>query len=335
MSSVGDLRRQAADLLIGSGMQTGNAQRSARLLVLAEAWGITSHGLMRLPYYLERMAAGGCRPDAELKQVSDEGAVVVYDGDTGLGHWQLWEAAVIAKKRCGHTGIAAVAVRNSSHCGALGAYVYPAVEAGMVSLVFSNGPAVMPPWGGHTPVLSTSPLAAGVPSRPHPLVLDLATSAVARGKIAARARSGEPLEEGWAFDADGRPTTDAQLALHGMLAPLGGAKGYGLALLVEMLTAGLVGPTAAADMPDMFTPAHHARPQGIGHLVVTMRPDFFDAEGADRFDQLARRIADAGGRLPGQQRTAPSELDDALVLDVAPTTLQELDGWADRLSHQD
>ncbi|MBB5157659.1 Ldh family oxidoreductase [Saccharopolyspora phatthalungensis] len=334
MSTVGELRRQAADLLIGSGMQPEHAERCAQLLVLAEAWGIASHGLLRLPYYLERMAAGGCRPDAELKQISDQGAVVVYDGDTGLGHWQLWEAAVTAKTRCGHTGIAAVAVRNSSHCGALGAYVYPAVEAGMVSLVFSNGPAVMPPWGGHTPVLSTSPLAAGVPSRPHPLVLDLATSAVARGKIAARARGGEPLEEGWAFDADGRPTTDAQAALHGMLAPLGGAKGYGLALLVEMLTAGLVGPTPAADMPDMFTHGHHARPQGIGHLVVTMTPEFFDSEGADRFDRLARRIADAGGRLPGRQRVAPSDLDDAFVLDVAPATLQELDGWAHRLSNQ-
>lgn len=331
MKTVGELRGLAAELLGAAGLPESRAARTAEILVLSEVWGIATHGLMRLPHYLERLAAGGCRPDAELSLVSDSGAVLAYDGAAGLGHWQLWEAAEIARDRCATTGLAAVSVHNSSHCGALGSYVYPGLDAGLVTLVFSNGPAAMPPWGGHQAVLSTSPIAAGFPSSPDPVVIDLATSAVARGKIAWHAQQELPLEQGWAFDAEGAPTVDPQAALRGMLAPLGGSKGYVLALLVEGLTGGLVGPTLSADVPDMFNRADDGKPQGIGHLVVTLRPDAFGPGAADRFDELVGRVDSAGGRVPGVSRTTPSSVRESMPVELADSTVDKLDSWAQRL----
>lgn len=329
--TVGELRYEARRLLSASGMPESNASRTAEILVLADVWGLASHGLMRLPHYLERIAAGGCRADAALTPVSDTGGVVVYDGGAGLGHWQVWRAAERAAELSTSNGIAAVGVRNSSHCGALGTYVYPALDAGLLTLVFSNGPPAMPPWQGTRPVLSTSPLAAGVPAAPHPVVIDLATSAVARGTIAWRAQHDLALEPGWAFDADGAPTADARAALQGMLAPMGGSKGFVVALLIEALTGGLVGPNLSAAVPDMFNRDDDAKPQGIGHLVVTVRPDAFDSAAVERFTALAEHVGDAGGRTPGASRLAPADVADDHTVDVAGSTVAQLGEWAKRL----
>jgi len=135
-------------------------------------------------------------------------------------------------------GLAAVAIKNSGHCGALGVYAADAAEAGMVSLVFSCGPAVLPPWGGTGRLLSTSPIAAGFPLSPRPAVIDLALSTVARGKIAAYANRGEALPEGWALDSSGQPTIDPHEALSGVLSPLGGAKASHLPTLLRHLPLG-------------------------------------------------------------------------------------------------
>jgi (2R)-3-sulfolactate dehydrogenase (NADP+) len=330
---AGQLRELAAELLSAAGVGTEQALVTAGLLVLADAWGESSHGLLRLPHYLRRLRAGGCNAAASLTPVGEYGGVLTLDGHAGLGHWQLWEAAGRAAQRAQRQGIAAVGVANSSHCGALGAYVYPLVEQGMVGLVFSTGPAVMPPWGGSEKLLSTSPLAAGIPSRPRPIVIDLATSAVARGKIAALAAAGRSLPAGWALAADGSPTTNAEQALHGMLAPLGGAKGYALALLVEALTAALVGPLPAASVPDMFRPEDDALPQGIGHLVIGIDPRRFraGAESATAFDALAHSVTEAGGRIPSAARIAPRELQSTHPVVATRQVLGELGGWAERL----
>jgi (2R)-3-sulfolactate dehydrogenase (NADP+) len=332
MSTAGELRRIAADLLVASKVPRERAERTATILVVAEAWGRGSHGLLRLPYYLARLHAGGCRADAEMQTTTDTGPLVTYDGNAGLGHWQAWEAAVTAAERCASFGVSAVAVRNSSHCGALGTYVYPMLAARQIGLVFSNGPAVMPPWGGSRPMLSTSPLAAGVPSEPEPIVVDMATSAVARGRIAAAAQAGERLPEGWALTADGTPTTDPAAALRGMLAPLGGAKGFALALLVESLTAGMIGPQLSGAVPDMFDPEDDARPQGIAHLLVALDPARIDPQGATRLNDLAESVHAAGGRIPGAGKTAPEDLAEDTEIDVAPETMARLHQWSERLS---
>lgn len=332
--AIGSARGLAADLLEAAGLTRAKAERTAEAIVLADVWRVSSHGLMRLPYYLERTVAGGYPPDAELAVVTDTGPVVAYDGGGGLGHWQLERAAEVAAERCRRFGVSAVSVGNSGHCGALGVYVLPPLRDGFVALVFSQGPAVMAPWGGAEPLLSTSPLAAGIPDRPRPVIVDLATSTVARGRIAAAARRGEPLPAGWALDAHGRPTTDPQEALHGLLAPLGGAKGFAIALLVESLTGGMVGPRLSADVPDMFRPEDAAAPQRIAHLVVALDPARLDATGGngaqERFADLARRVNAAGGRTPGAGRLLPEEVEDDAMLDLPASLEEELLGWAQR-----
>ncbi len=306
--SVGSAITRATELLVAAGMDSAKAATSATAIVASDRWGIGSHGLMRLPFYLDRLNAGGINPKAELKKVTDLPSLVVFDGDDGLGHWQLQNAAHLAAERAKINGVAAVGVGRSSHCGALGIYVWPMIDAGLVGIAFSTGPAVMPPWGGNKPLLSTSPVAAGIPTNP-PTVVDLATSAVARGKIQAKAQAGAELEPGWAFTKDGAPTVDAKEALAGMLAPLGGAKGYALAVLVESLTGVLIGPTLSRNIPDMFNHDFDSAPQEIAHFVIAIDAAKLSVDGDNnRLGDFAAEVKDAGGRLPGSNRVNPGKL---------------------------
>lgn len=324
----------AEKVLRGVGMPADDAARSATALVTADAWGIGSHGLMRLPHYLERFVAGGMRADAELTVVIDCGAAVTYDGNAGLGHPQVWQAAETAADRCAEHGVGVVSVGNSNHCGSLGVFTYPIIERGYIALVFSNGPAAMAPWGGDSAVLSTSPIAAGVPCRPTPAIVDLATSTVARGKVAAHAKRGERLPDGWAVDSSGAPTTDPQAALAGMLAPLGGGKGFALAFMVEALTGGAIGPALAGDVPDMFDPQQSARPQQIAHLVLALDPGILaiDGRAPERLDALAARVVAAGGRVPGAGRIPPGQVDAGTELQIPQPLEDELRDWELRLA---
>jgi (2R)-3-sulfolactate dehydrogenase (NADP+) len=317
----GTARHAAIRLLESGGMPAEHAEVTADAIVRADLWGIGSHGLMRIPYYLDRLAAGGYAADATLRTVVDTGPLLVMDGSGGLGHWQLHEAAIRAGNRAREHGVAFAAVGNSGHCGALSVYLLPLLEAGAAGLVLSDGPPVMPAWGGATPLLSTSPLAAGFPGADRPVLVDMALSAVARGKVAAKAKAGEDLPEGWAYDADGRPTTDPHAALRGMLAPLGGPKGFALALVVEMLTGGLVGPALSADVADIFDAGRNADPQGIAHVVLAVDPARTDAAGDPaaarrRMADLAARLTASGGRVPGSARILGGDVDDDLPLRV-------------------
>jgi (2R)-3-sulfolactate dehydrogenase (NADP+) len=262
---------------------------------------------------------GGTDPAAELEVVDESPGTISFDGNNGLGHWQVWEAAVRATEKASTNGLAAASVANSGHCGALGLYSVPMTDAGLVGLVFSTGPAVMPPWEGHSRVLSTSPIAAGIPiGEDRTAIVDMATAAVARGRIVQRAAAGEALEEGWAFDADGVPTTDPNIALAGMQAPVGGAKGYALAFLIEALTGGIVGPSLAGDIADSLNADSITIPQRTSHLVLALDPARLDGDGRSemRLALLAERVEEAGGRVPGGNRLNPGKLSDDHPLDL-------------------
>lgn len=316
-----EARALTTDLLEHTGLDPDKARETARVLVLAEVWGRGSHGLLRLPVYLDRTEAGGFPADAELVATLDTGPLLTFDGGGGLGHWQLTRASMKGVSRARQFGVSVVAVGNSGHCGALGVYAADVAASGLVALVFSCGPAVLPPWGGTGPLLSTSPIAAGFPLADGPVIVDMALSTVARGKIAAYAREGRPLPDGWALDASGVPTNDPQAALSGLLAPLGGAKGFALAFMVEALTAGLVGPQLSADVPDFFSVDHQAQPQRIGHLLIVLDPSKTDAGGdpdaaSRRLLDLAERTQMMGGRVPGSRRAAPAEVSGTDVIEV-------------------
>ena len=321
----------ATDLLVNSGVPTSAAARTARCIVTSDVWGNPSHGLMRLPFYLQRIAMGGVNPGATLQTLSERGAVTSLDGEDGLGHWQLWEAAEIAVTKAKEFGIALVSVKNSSHCGALGVYLYPGADAGQISLIFTNGPAVMPATGGRSPLLSTSPIAAGIPSKP-PMIIDLSTSAVARGKIAAAAKNDEEIPIGWAVNERGEAITDAKAALQGMLAPLGGAKGFALGLMVEALSAGVSGGSLSTVVPDMFKSDDDSKPQGISHTVIAIDPsDLGDAASYDDFALMAKQVRDSGGRVPGSKRAHPAKIDDQ-EFNLADAVAKDLAIWAEKLS---
>ena len=266
-----------------------------------------------------------------MKTVTDLPSLVVFDGDDGLGHWQLQKASEIASERAMVNGIAAVGVGRSNHCGALGIYVWPMINRGLVGIAFSTGPAVMPPWGGNQPLLSTSPIAAGIPTNP-PTVIDLATSAVARGKIQAKAQAGAELEPGWAFTKDGAPTTDAKEALAGMLAPLGGVKGYAIAVLVESLTGMLIGPTLAKNIPDMFATSQDGLPQQISHFVIAIDASKLSVdESNNRTNEFTQEVKAAGGRLPGANRVNPEKLNDGDEITVTDQVSEQLSSWSAKL----
>ncbi|MTH92489.1 MAG: Ldh family oxidoreductase, partial [Actinobacteria bacterium] len=325
--TVGGAVATAQSLLEAVGVSPEHALTTARCIVASDRWGIGSHGLMRLPFYLARLQAGGINPAAELKTVTDLPSLVVFDGDDGLGHWQLQHAAEVASQRALVNGIAAVGVGRSNHCGALGIYVWPMINRGLVGIAFSTGPAVMPPWGGDKPLLSTSPIAAGIPTNP-PTVVDLATSAVARGKIQAKAQAGAELEPGWAFTKDGAPTTDAKEALAGMLAPLGGAKGYAIAVLVESLTGMLIGPTLSKNIPDMFAAEQDALPQQISHFVIAIDASKLSVDGENsRTVDFAAEVSKAGGRLPGSNRVNPEKLVDGDEITITDQVSAQLAAW--------
>lgn len=317
-------------LLEKVGVPKSNARLTARSIVISDVWGNASHGVMRLPFYLKRITMGGVNAEAGLRTISERAAIVGLDGEDGLGHWQLWEAATLGVQKAKEFGISLVSIKNSSHCGALGVYLYPALDAGQISLIFTNGPAVMPAVGGDSPLLSTSPIAAGIPAQP-PMIIDLSTSAVARGKIAAAAKNGGSIPEGWAVDKDGKSITDAKAALMGMLAPLGGAKGFALGLMVESLSAGLSGGALSTEIPDMFNPDDDTKPQGISHTVITIDPsDLGDSASYDDFNKLAGQIKKSGGRVPGAKRAHPEDMED-YEISVAEAVIEDLNQWSKKL----
>ena len=320
----------ATTLLEKVGVPNSNALSTARAIVLSDVWGNASHGVMRLPFYLKRITMGGVNAEAELSTLSERGAIIGLDGQDGLGHWQVWEGAKLGVQKAKEFGISLVSIKNSSHCGALGVYLYPALDAGQISLIFTNGPAVMPAVGGHAPLLSTSPIAAGIPAS-QPIIVDLSTSAVARGKIAAAAKSGGTIPEGWSVDKDGKSITDAKAALMGMLAPLGGAKGFALGLMVESLSAGLSGGPLSTEVTDMFNPDDDSKPQGISHTIITIDPsDLGDGSSYSDFNKLAAQVKETGGRVPGEKRSHPREIENHEIT-VADPVLKDLNDWAEKL----
>jgi (2R)-3-sulfolactate dehydrogenase (NADP+) len=336
--TVAEATALATELLVRTGLDIDKAKTTARVLVLAERWGLGSHGFLRLPVYLDRTNAGGFPVDAELVTTHDTGPLLTLDGGGGMGHWQMTRATAEAVDRARQYGISAVAVGNSGHCGALGVYAADAAAAGMAALVFSCGPAALPAWGATRPLLSTSPIAAGFPLDDGPIIVDMALSTVARGKIAAYAREGRPLPDGWALDANGVPTNDAQAALTGLLAPLGGAKGFALAFMVEALTAGLVGPLLSADVPDFFSEEARDRPQSIAHLLLVLDPTKLDSSGdpdaaRKRMQDLAERTRDMGARVPGSRRIAAESLAEGDVLELPQELWEELQGRLGEVGH--
>jgi (2R)-3-sulfolactate dehydrogenase (NADP+) len=302
-----------------------NAKSVARALVAAEADGLKGHGLSRVPTYAAQAKAGKVDGFAEPVLSRPRPAVVAVDAAHGFAFPALDLAVAALPEAARREGIAAAPIRRSHHCGAAGHPVERLAEGGLVALLFANTPAAIAPWGGSRGLFGTNPIAFACPlPGAAPLVVDLSLSKVARGNILASKQRGETIPEGWALDADGRPTTDPEAALKGTMLPLGDAKGTALALMVELLAAGLTGATYASEASSFLDA--EGGPPGTGQLILALDPTAFGGSDAvARFGALASMIeAEPGARLPGRRRLALREKAAREGLPVADALLKEI-----------
>lgn len=289
--AAASLQEFAFQALVRAGAQTPDARLTAEGLVAADLRGVHSHGVVRTGIYVTRLEHGSINRHASERVVRDVGPVVVVDADAGLGIATVARAMDTAVDRARMQGVGVVGVRNSNHCGILAWPAMRALRSNMIGIALSNADATVAPWGARTKYLGTNPVAVAVPaSREPPIVLDMATSMVAHGRVRAAAARGEAIPAGWAIDTDGRMTTDPHQALKGALLPLGGPKGSGLALVIDLL-AGLL--TGAFSGP-MITPLYERldRAQQLGHLCMALSVEAFSdfAVFTERVDRLVLEI---------------------------------------------
>ncbi|MCJ2118324.1 Ldh family oxidoreductase [Methylobacterium sp. J-001] len=302
--SLAEAHTLAAGALRRCGASPAAADSTARALVAAEADGLTGHGLSRVPSYAAQLRTGKVVGDAEIVVTHPRPGLLAIDAGHGFAYPALDAALAALPDLACRQGIAAAGIRRSHHCGAAGLPVEKLAEAGCIAILFANTPAAMAPWGGSRAVFGTNPLAFGCPLPGRaPIVIDLALSKVARATIVGAKQRGEAIPEGWALDAEGRPTTDPAAALDGTMAPLGDAKGTALALMVELLAAGLTGARFAAEASSFLDAA--GDPPGTGQLVLAIDAPALSPGAPERFAVLAAAIEDQDGtRLPGSRRLA-------------------------------
>jgi (2R)-3-sulfolactate dehydrogenase (NADP+) len=327
--TTADLTDLVTRALVANRTSEVNAAAVARALAAAEIDGQGGHGISRVASYAAQAKVGKVDGNATPSaQVTKPGALLI-DAAHGFAYPALDLAIAKLPAMAKANGIATAAIMRSHHAGVAGHTVDRLAEQGMVALLFANTPAAMAAAGGKRALFGTNPLAFACPmsDRP-PLVIDLALSTVARGKIVTAARDGKPIPLGWAVDADGQPTTDAKAALVGTLLPLGGAKGAALALMVEVLAAALAGANFAFEASPFLD--DKGGPPGTGQLLLAVDPGAFGAGNCvlQRVAVLAEVIEADGARLPGSRRYALREkaAKDGLMVDAA--MLAEITGMA-------
>jgi len=299
--------REAEDIALAAlrraGAEPHQAEPTARALVGAESAGQSGHGLRRLAAYCAQIRTG--KVDGRARPAADRvrPALLRIDAGHGFAFPALDLALGMLPAIVAKTGVACASIRRSHHAGVLGATVERFADAGLVALMTANAPAAIAPWGGKRPLFGTNPIAfaAPVPGGP-PLVVDLSLSKIARGKVMAAKQKGERIPEGWALDADGEPTTDPEAALAGTMLPAGDAKGAALALVVELLSAGLAGANYSHEASSLFD--GEGPSPGLGQFLLVMDPKASGGDAAlGRIGSLIAMIAvEPGARLPGSNR---------------------------------
>jgi LDH2 family malate/lactate/ureidoglycolate dehydrogenase len=279
-------------LLLAHGLSEKDATTVASCLVRADLRGVDTHGLQYLPHYLDRVRRGLINPKPDLKVDRVTPMIGGLDGDNGFGFVVATKAMATAIEMAREFGVGIVTARRSTHFGMAANYVLQAMDAGMIGLVFTNASPGMPPWGGRDPIIGTSPIACGAPAGAEtPFDLDMSPAAAARGKVRRAARRGESIPLGFALDKDGRATTDPNAALDGgVMQPIGGPKGSGLSMMMDVLCGVITGAACAGEVGNQFL--DYDRPQNVGHFLLAMKPDLFVSKDdyLARMDKLAQRV---------------------------------------------
>jgi (2R)-3-sulfolactate dehydrogenase (NADP+) len=304
------LLQLACTALERAGANHRMAEAAARHLVRAEAQGLPTHGLSRVPLYCGMLRGGRADGAAQPVMVAERAGACLIDNRDGLPYVSAQWAVEEAIQRARRNGIAFAGIRNSGHVGVLGIHVEAIAQAGMVGFGFTNSPAAMPPWGGKKPLFGTNPMAAAFPRRGKaPIIVDLALTTVVRGRIMMAMKRGERIPEGWALDRNGKPTTDPKEAIeHGSLFPIGGAKGAMLALVFELICAALTGAAIGAEADSFFSEEGN-RPR-IGQAFMAIDPGALAGMKTywERTEAVvSAMLSDPEVRLPGARRFAAEE----------------------------
>ena len=291
-----------AAIFLGCGMSAADARLLADSLAQADLRGIHSHGVMRVPDYVDKLTVGGVDPRGRPSVVRERLGAVVVDAGNAMGQIAAAFAMGLAVERARATGIAMVAVSGSNHCGAMDYWVRMAVQAGMIGIAATNALPTMAPWGGTSKIVGLNPIGIGIPAGDQPpFVLDAALGATAHGKMRIYKQKGQPIPEGWAFDGEGRPTTDVDAALAGLIQPIGQHKGIGLAMAMGILSTLLSGAGYGTESGNMVD---GARPGADGQFYAAIDISAFEdpARFAERMQKVIRQYH-ASPPAPGFART--------------------------------
>ncbi len=262
------LTRFGTAVLESLGVPSEDAHLLADSLVVAELWGHSSHGMLPLPWYVERLRSGVMTAVTKPEIVMDGGAVTIMDGHHGVGQVLSARAVKLGIERARKHGISAVGVRNSNHFGTAAYFTRMAAKEGCVAILATNASPAMAPWGGKAKSIGTNPWSVAAPAGSRGVaVMDIANTAVARGKIYLAAERGVEIPNTWAADENGVPTNDAKEAIHGLILPMAGHKGYVISFMMDVLAGVLTGSHFGTDVAG---PYEANRPSGCGHLLITI-----------------------------------------------------------------
>src|SRR5260221_2618119 len=268
--AIAELNRFVSQALASAGIPQEDATQVAALMAESDARGGDAHGVFRLPQYVKQIQDGAVNARPNIHIVSDRAGAALIDGDNALGHLVMKRAAELAIEKARQCGIGWVGTRHSNHAGPAQLYPRMAAEQDMIGLYFCVGNAnLLPPWGGTEVLLSTNPIAIAVPALQHPsIVLDMATTNPVFGKTGPKAQRNEPMPEGWMIDRQGQPLTDPKRASEGFLVPVGGPKGYGLALMFGLLAGTLNGAAFGRDVVDYTVDSK--TPSNTGQAIMAV-----------------------------------------------------------------
>jgi LDH2 family malate/lactate/ureidoglycolate dehydrogenase len=301
--AVPQLETFIARALQAAGIGAEHARSISELMVRADVQGSDGHGVFRLPQYVRRIKGGAVNVKPDIRLVCEAAGMALVDGDNGMGHLVMSFATEKAIAKAKDAGVAWVGVRSSNHAGPASLYASMPLEHDMIGLYLAVGNANhLPPWGGIDMLLSTNPIAVAVPAGEElNVVLDMATTVAAYGKVKTKAQRGETMPQGWMMDREGRPLTDPRRSNEGFLLPIGGYKGYGLALIFGLLAGTLNGAAMGKDVVDFN--ADDTTPTNTGHVIVAINIASFQP--VDRFkasvDALVKDIRNSR-TLPGVER---------------------------------
>ncbi|MEM0977177.1 MAG: Ldh family oxidoreductase [Pseudomonadota bacterium] len=321
-----EIEALAFEALVKAGTSEANARPLAIATAATEADGVASHGLAYIPIYCEHVQCGKVDGTAVPTVTKPAAGVVRVDAGTGFAHPAIdlgfKDLIPLARSQ----GIAALAVYNSYNCGVLGYHTYRLAEAGLLGLGFTNAPASIAPSGGSKPVVGTNPFSLAVPNKASApeLLIDQSASTIAKSEVMKHAREGKPIPEGWALDPNGHPTTDPEVGLKGSMAPSGGYKGVGVALLTELMAAALTGATLGAEASPFSGTT--GGPPKTGQFFIAIDPG--PSSGGDfsaRVRDLIASIRDqSGAHLPGDGRSRSRARAKDAGVDVNGATLERI-----------